>query len=165
MQCPSCKEINKDKVIDSRLSDGGKVVRRRRECTSCGRRYTTKERLEEEPRITVIKKDGSRMPFDPQRVLRGMRQASYKRPISQEALEKVVEQIEEEVVKNFDREVPSQVIGGLAAKHLRKIDPVAYLRFASVYLEFKDLNDMMDEIEFVKDEAAELSPGQKSLFE
>ncbi len=94
MQCPSCKEINKDKVIDSRLSEGGKAIRRRRECGACGKRYTTKERVEQEAKLTVIKKDASRVPFDIERLLKGMGHACYKRPISQDVLQKEAESIE-----------------------------------------------------------------------
>lgn len=165
MRCPTCKETNKDRVIDSRLTDGGKAIRRRRECTACGRRYTTKERIEDDSRLTVIKKDGSRMPFDPQRLLTGMRNACYKRPVPQEVLREICEDLEDELAREFEREVPSRVIGARAARRLRDVDPVAYVRFASVYREFKDLDDMIDEIVQVKDAANHHQPGQNKLFE
>lgn len=165
MQCPSCKEIHKDKVIDSRLSERGKAIRRRRACTACGHRYTTKERIEEEARMVVVKKDGSRVPFDLERVLKSMWHACYKRPISQEVLQKEAEAIEDDLTKNYDREVPSLDIGLVVCKRLRDLDHVAYVRFASIYHDFKDLDDMIDEIEFVKDTAAGSAPGQGSLFE
>ncbi len=165
MQCPSCKEINKDRVIDSRLSEAGKAIRRRRECTGCGKRYTTKERIEEEAKLTVVKKDGTRMPFDIERLLKGMGHACYKRPISQEVLQKEAEAIAEELSNNYGREVPSHDIGVRVCRRLRELDHVAYVRFASVYREFEDLDDMIDEIEFVKDSVAESAPGQQSLFE
>ncbi len=165
MQCPSCKEINKDKVIDSRLSERGQAIRRRRACTACGHRYTTKERIEEQARMVVMKKDGSRMPFDIERVLQSMWHACYKRPISQEVLKKEAEAIEDELMKNYDHEVPSRDIGLLVCRRLRDLDHVAYVRFASIYREFKGLDDLIDEIELVKDAVAESAPGQGSLFE
>ncbi len=165
MQCPSCKEINKDKVIDSRLSEGGKAIRRRRECGACGKRYTTKERVEQEAKLTVIKKDGSRVPFDIERLLKGMGHACYKRPISQDVLQKEAESIEDELAKGFEREVPSGKIGLMVCKRLRELDHVAYLRFSSIYHDFKNLDDMIDEIAFVKDMTAESAPGQQSLFD
>lgn len=165
MRCPSCKEIDRDKVIDSRLTEGGQAVRRRRECTACGRRYTTKERVEEENRLTVVKKDGSRMPFDPDRILNGVRHACYKRTISLEAIQKLVQDVEDEIVREYDREIPSRAIGSLVSKKLRELDHVAYVRFASIYREFKDLDEMIEEIEFVRDAAAESVPGQQALFD
>jgi len=165
MRCPTCKEHSRDKVIDSRMTEAGKAIRRRRECLSCGRRYTTKERIEEEPRLTVIKKDGTRMPFDRERLINGLRHACYKRPVPLEVLEKLVELIEDELSKYFDREVSSQVIGSLAADKLRELDHVAYVRFASVYREFKDLDDMIDEIHHIKEQTSDIVPGQKKLFD
>lgn len=165
MRCPSCKESARDKVIDSRLTEGGQAVRRRRECTACGRRYTTKERVEEETRLSVVKKDGSRMPFDPERILNGVRHACYKRPIPLEALHKLVQDVEDDILRAYEREVPSRTIGALVSRKLRDLDHVAYVRFASIYREFKDLNEMIEEIELVKDAAAESAPGQQALFE
>lgn len=165
MRCPSCKETNRDKVIDSRLTDGGKAIRRRRECKSCGRRYTTKERVEEEARLTVVKKDGARMPFDPERLLNGIRHACYKRPVPLDVQQKVVEFIEDELTKKFDREVPSEVIGSLVALKLRDLDQVAYVRFASVYREFDSLEELMDEIRQVREREADVVPGQRRLFD
>ncbi len=164
MHCPSCKEITKDKVIDSRLTEGGKAIRRRRECTACRRRFTTKERVEEENRLTVIKKDGSRMPFDGERILSSIRHACYKRPIPQEVLDKLAEVIEDDLLREFDREVPSRVIGQQVARRLRELDQVAYVRYASVYREFKDLDDMLIEIEQVKGTIQDTTPGQQNLF-
>ncbi len=165
MRCPSCKEINKDRVIDSRLTDGGKAIRRRRECGACNRRYTTKERVEDEARLTVIKKNGTRMPFDPERILRGMQLACYKRPISREALQKITDDVTDELARNFDREVPANVIGQYVCKHLQELDHIAYVRFASVYREFEDLEEMAKEIEIVRDTTTTRAPGQQTLFD
>jgi len=165
MRCPSCKEVGRDKVIDSRMTESGKAIRRRRQCTACGRRYTTKERVEGEARLTVIKKGGSRMPFDIERVLKGMRHACYKRPIPLEALQKMAEAVEEELFKRFEREVPTHAIGASVAARLRELDHVAYVRFASVYRDFKDLDEMVDEIEAVRDSTDSSTPGQGTLFE
>ncbi|MCH8881363.1 MAG: transcriptional repressor NrdR [Planctomycetes bacterium] len=165
MQCPSCKELNKDRVIDSRATEAGKAIRRRRECTACGQRYTTKERIEQEARLTVAKKDGSRMPFDLERLLRGMQQACYKRPVAQEAIQQAAEAIEEELKKSFEREVESRQIGLLVCRSLRDLDKVAYIRFASIYREFADLDDIIDDIELVKDAQADSHPDQRALFE
>jgi transcriptional repressor NrdR len=164
MRCPTCKEIGQDRVIDSRLTNGGAAIRRRRECMACGRRYTTKERIEESDRLTVIKKDGTRMPFDAQKILAGMRHACYKRPVSQEQLQRAAEEIEEQISREFDREVPSRAIGGRVSRKLRELDKVAYVRFTSVYRDFKDLDDIIEEIELVKDSSDDL-PGQQQLFQ
>ncbi len=165
MQCPSCKEITKDKVVDSRPSDGGKTIRRRRECTICRKRYTTKERIEEEVRLTVIKKDGSRMPFDVDRVLRSMRHACYKRPTPLETLQREAAAIEDQLAREDESEIPSRRIGMMVCKRLRELDHVAYVRFASVYHDFSDLDDMMEEIELVKDAATGSNPAQQALFD
>lgn len=165
MQCPSCKEIAKDKVVDSRPSDGGKTIRRRRECTVCHKRYTTKERIEEEVRLTVIKKNGSRMPFDVDRVLSSMRHACYKRPTPLETLQREAAAIQEQLARGDESEVPSRTIGMMVCKRLRDLDHVAYVRFASIYHEFRDLDDMLEEIELVKEAATDSDPGQQALFD
>ena len=110
MRCPFCKE-NDDKVIDSRSTDAGAVIRRRRECQACGRRYSTKERVESSGRLAVIKKDGTRVPFDRDRVRAGVVTACYKRPVGDEQLQGLIDGVEEEVFRQFDREVPSEFIG------------------------------------------------------
>ena len=162
MQCPYCGQDN-DKVIDSRSSEGGRSVRRRRQCIQCSRRYTTYERIEEAPRIAVIKKDGSRVPYDRQKVLEGLKRAAYKRPISDDQLRAVVDATEEEMFRTFEKEVPSKSIGDIVCKHLRKVDTVAYIRFASVYREFRDVGEFIDEAQDVRNNPPEM-PGQRELF-
>lgn len=139
MRCPFCKE-NNDKVIDSRESTDAFVIRRRRECLACGRRITTYERIEETP-LRVVKKDGSRTPFERRRILIGLMKACEKRPVSANILEDITAKIEEHISERYDREVPSRVIGNLIMRELRKVDQVAYVRFASVYRDFKDVED------------------------
>ncbi|MHC4924016.1 MAG: transcriptional regulator NrdR [Planctomycetota bacterium] len=139
MRCPFCKE-NNDKVIDSRESTDAFVIRRRRECLACGRRITTYERIEETP-LRVVKKDGSRTPFERRRILIGLMKACEKRPVSADILEDITAKIEEHISERYDREVPSRVIGNLIMRELRKVDQVAYVRFASVYRDFKDVED------------------------
>lgn len=163
MQCPFCG-TDRDRVVDSRSTDGGKAVRRRRECAKCNRRFTTYERAEEAPRITVIKKDGSRMPFNRRQVLAGLQKACFKRPVSSDQLRRIVEATEEEIFREFEKEVPSTFIGDTVAKYLRAVDKVAYIRFASVYREFRDVGELIEEAEDVRDIPA-AGPEQRDLFE
>jgi transcriptional repressor NrdR len=142
MKCPFCATLE-NRVIDSRLSAGGEVTRRRRECESCGRRYTTYERVEQVFPL-VVKKDGRREPFDRMKVLAGLRRACEKRPVSSERLERLVDSIERDLVETGEKEVPSAVIGERVMALLRDVDQVAYVRFASVYREFKDIHEFMD---------------------
>lgn len=144
MQCPFCKRDN-DKVVDSRTSGDGSVIRRRRECLECARRFTTYERLEEAP-LRVIKKDGSRVSFDREKILSGIHRACEKRPVSEEKIQAMVQEIESDITQRFDREVPSSVIGEEVMRRLREADQVAYVRFASVYREFKDASDFAREV-------------------
>lgn len=139
MRCPFCKE-NDDKVIDSRESTDAFVIRRRRECLSCGRRVTTYERIEETP-LRVVKKDGTRIPFERRKILIGLMKACEKRPVPSEMLEEITQKIEDYVTERYDREVPSKVIGNLVMRELRRVDQVAYVRFASVYRAFQDVED------------------------
>jgi transcriptional repressor NrdR len=134
-------------VIDSRASQQF-VIRRRRECLSadCGRRFTTYEKIEESP-LKVIKKDGTRVPFDREKIRIGLEKACYKRPISDSQIEEIICDVEADVYENFDREVPSRHIGEKVINALRAIDQVAFVRFASVYREFKDVNDFVEELE------------------
>ena len=148
MRCPFCK-VDKDKVVDSRSSGEGAVVRRRRECLNCGRRFTTYERVEEAP-LRVVKKDGTRVPFDREKILAGIRKACEKRPVSAEQVEQAVAHIEEQINKKYDREVPSADIGEMVMEALKKLDTVAYVRFASVYREFKDPEDFVKAIRATK---------------
>ncbi|MCI0529857.1 MAG: transcriptional regulator NrdR [Nitrospira sp.] len=144
MQCPFCNHLE-NKVVDSRLSKEGEAIRRRRECLSCQRRFTTYERIED-ILPSVIKKDGRREPFDRLKILQGLKKACEKRPISVDALEAVVERIEKKLQELGKSEVPTQVIGEEVMKELHELDQVAYVRFASVYREFKDLSEFMNEL-------------------
>jgi transcriptional repressor NrdR len=142
VKCPFCK-ADEDRVVDSRASADGFAIRRRRECTSCDRRYTTYERIEESP-LRVIKKDERREPFDRRKILSGLLKACEKRPVSLETLERITETIEGRVLEAFEREVPSTYVGQLVMSELKKVDQVAYVRFASVYREFKDVREFME---------------------
>ncbi len=144
MRCPFCKEDD-DKVIDSRASSDGFAIRRRRECLACSRRFTTYERIEESP-LRVIKKDGGREPFERRKILLGLIKACEKRPIPIALLEAITERIENRVLEEYDSEVPVSYIGELVMQELKDVDQVAYVRFASVYREFKDINEFMDEL-------------------
>lgn len=144
MRCPHCKEDN-DRVVDSRTTNEGAVIRRRRECLGCFLRYTTYERVEETP-LRVVKKSGERVRFDRDRILSGMVRACEKLPVSFEQLEQSAHAIEAKIHEGYDREVDSTVIGSLVMAELRKLDPVAYLRFASVYREFRDISQFLEEL-------------------
>jgi len=144
MMCPYCRH-DESKVIETRTSQEF-VIRRRRECLRCSRRYTTYETIEESP-VKVIKKDGSRIPFNREKIRQGLEKACYKRPVSQEQIEKIVSDVELEIYRNFEREVPSRYIGEMVFNMLRNVDQVAFVRFASVYREFKDVNDFVEELE------------------
>ncbi len=145
MLCPFCHQDN-DRVIDSRSCENGFATRRRRECLSCRRRYTTYERLEE-MEIKVIKKDGVREPFDPVKVRDGISKACWKRPISTEQIDEVVAEIQNRLYAEYEKEVESKQLGELIMDQLRELDQVAYVRFASVYREFKDAHDFVDELQ------------------
>lgn len=151
MKCPYCRKDN-DRVIDSRASQDGFAIRRRRECLSCRRRYTTYERIEEQA-IKVVKKDGVREPFEREKIRRGLEKACWKRAISDEQMEAVVSAVEGDVYANFDAEIDSRSLGELVMKHLRQLDQVAFVRFASVYREFKDVRDFVDELEPMLEES------------
>ena len=144
MKCPFCSHPE-DKVVDSRESKEGQSIRRRRECLNCQRRFTTYERVDEIPYM-VIKKDGSREKFDRQKILAGLLRACEKRPVSMNQLQSIVDEVELLVVDAPEREVPSRDIGELLMRRLRELDKVAYVRFASVYLDFKDVREFMDEL-------------------
>ena len=143
MLCPYCKE-NNDRVVNSRANVDGAAVKRRRECLACGHRYTTYERIEDTA-IRVIKKDGSRENFSRAKLLDGLNLACHKRPVSAERLEAVVDEIEQELTRFYENEVSSSVVGEMVMERLKDIDQVAYIRFASVYREFKDISDFLEE--------------------
>ncbi|MCA9024469.1 MAG: transcriptional repressor NrdR [Planctomycetaceae bacterium] len=144
MQCQFCRQ-GETKVIDSRGSQDF-VIRRRRECLVCGRRFTTYEKIEESP-VKVIKKDGTRVPFDREKIRDGLDKACYKRPVSPDQIEQIVNDVEAEILETGEREVPSRHIGESVFNALRLVDQVAFVRFASVYREFKDVNDFVEELE------------------
>ena len=144
MKCPVCGH-QEDKVVDSRASAEGSAIRRRRECLSCGKRFTTYEHVEEE-RLMVIKKDGRREPFDRNKLLGGLLKACEKRPISMDQIENLVDEIERDISRQAEREVPSRQIGERVMQRLHELDPIAYVRFASVYREFKDAEQFMREL-------------------
>ena len=144
MRCLRCKDDN-DRVVDSRTSAEGTVIRRRRECLSCFLRYTTYERIEETV-LRVVKKSGERVSFDRERVFKGMLTACEKLPISTEELEAACARVEARILEEYDREVPSIVVGSLVMEELLALDPVAYIRFASVYWEFRDVSQFSDEL-------------------
>lgn len=146
MICPFC-EKDHDKVIDSRASDAGRVIRRRRECLACGKRFTTYERVEQTSRLTVVKRDGSRVPFDPGRVLQGIISACGKRPVADAIKRRIVEEVEEELSREFEREVESRVVGERVMRRLRDVDPVAYIRYASEHLRMTTIADLQRELE------------------
>ena len=145
MRCPFCRE-NRDKVIDSRGSDDGSVIRRRRHCLACDKRFTTYEHIESSHRLWVIKKDGTRVPYDRQKLHGGLQKACYKRPVSAQDMLDVVDEVEEEIFRLHDREVEAMEIGRALAERLKHLDQVAYVRFASVYKQFRDLDDLLDEV-------------------
>jgi transcriptional repressor NrdR len=144
VKCPFCGYLD-DKVIDSRLGGGGEHIRRRRECLKCSRRFTTYERIDEIPYM-VVKKDGRREKFDRQKILQGLLKACEKRPVPMGKLEALVEDVERFVLESPDRERSTTEIGALLMARLRKLDKVAYVRFASVYADFKDIREFMSEL-------------------
>ena len=144
MKCPFCGHPE-SKVIDSRPADENASIRRRRECLACGKRFTTYETVESLP-IVVIKKDGSRQSFDRQKVLRGMIRACEKRPVSLAELERIADEIEQELQNSMEREIRTADVGEKVMDRLRKVDQVAYVRFASVYRQFKDIDTFMAEL-------------------
>jgi transcriptional repressor NrdR len=144
MRCPFCSKVE-DKVVDTRPSDSDQVIRRRRECLGCGRRFTTYERIDEILPL-VIKKDGRREPFDRTKILSGLKKACSKRPVPVEVIEKATDQIERTLEEAGEKEIPSSRIGDAVMAALRDIDDVAYVRFASVYRSFRDVNELMTEL-------------------
>lgn len=148
VRCPYC-HLDDDRVIDSRATDDGTAIRRRRVCNPCGKRFTTYERVEGEEALRVVKKDGRTQPFDRRKMLSGMQVACEKRPVSTEALEAAVNRIHQLLLADGDREVQSTKIGSLVMSELHSLDQVAYVRFASVYRQFKDLDEFMHELRHV----------------
>jgi transcriptional repressor NrdR len=145
MRCPFCR-IDNDKVVDSRSGEDGATIRRRRKCLACERRFTTYERVEETP-LRVIKKDGRRVPYEREKIRRGIEKACWNLSVAIEQVDKIVSAVESEAFERYDREVPSNYLGELVMRELRKINQVAYVRFASVYKEFKDVSEFMEVLE------------------
>ena len=144
MKCPFCDDLE-DKVVDSRMAKEGEVIRRRRECLGCKRRYTTYERVEEILPV-VVKKDGRRETFDRSKILSGLKKACEKRPISTATIEAVADRVEKRIQEMGETEIESRIVGEELMKELHQLDQVAYVRFASVYREFKDIDQFMDEL-------------------
>jgi len=145
MRCPYCGHLE-DKVVDSREAGDGQATRRRRECLGCSRRFTTYERIEE-ILPSVVKKDGRREPFDRKKILEGLTRACQKRPVSAAQIEALISAVERQVQELGEKEVPSRVVGEAVMRRLRELDPVAFVRFASVYRAFEDVGDFMSELE------------------
>lgn len=163
MICPYCRK-DRDKVIDSRATEGGLVIRRRRKCLECFKRYTTYERVERTSRLVVVKKDGSRVPFDVQNVIHGLQAACGKRPIPEEVKQRLAEAVDDDLQREFDREVPSAEIGRRVAAKLREIDEIAYIRYASEYYRFGTLEEFFEELRQLRDRPRDL-PNQQELFD
>jgi transcriptional repressor NrdR len=165
MRCPFCDaEKESLKVIDSRACDGGRAIRRRRECLNCTKRFTTYEKIEEPVRVMVVKKDGRRLPWDRNKILRGLERACFKRPVPEEDLVRITDEVEEDIFRTHDREVSSNLIGQMLVDRLRRVDQVAYVRFASVYRQFKTLEELVTEAKAVIDAQRFEDPSQGVLF-
>ena len=163
MQCPSCRDGN-NKVLDSRLTEGGSAIRRRRVCLACNRRFTTKERVDNELRLMVTKSSGQRVPYDRGKVLAGVERACYKLDISDDQLQVLVDHVEEDLFANHDREVRTEMIGQYVGLHLARLHPVAYVRFMSVHRKYSSVEQFIEEIREVRVRVAQDSPDQQSLF-
>lgn len=150
MKCPFCA-YEDSKVIDSRPTDENQTIRRRRECINCKKRFTTYEKIEKVP-IVIVKKDGTRQTFDRNKVLNGMIRACEKRPVSIQTLENAVDNIEKQIYNTLDREIKSDLVGELVMEELKEIDEISYVRFASVYRQFKDINSFMEELKNIQSE-------------
>jgi transcriptional repressor NrdR len=165
MHCPFCNaEKESLKVIDSRTCEGGRSIRRRRECLECRKRFTTYERIEETVKLTVVKKDGRRVPWDRGKIASGLERACFKRPVPSSEILRITDEVEEDIFKSHERVVPASVIGELVSDRLRRLDQVAYVRFASVYRRFKTLEELMDEAQAILDARRFEDPSQGKLF-
>ena len=162
MRCPFCKE-DRDKVVDSRSSDSGRIIRRRRQCLACKKRFTTYEKIGESFKLSVVKKDNSRVPYERDKIIAGLQKACYKRPVSAEQIQQMADKVEEDIFRNFDKEVSSSFIGESVIKHLRRFDKVAYIRFASVYRDFNDAGELIEEVSRAIAESEDI--GQPKLFD
>ena len=151
MQCPKCHH-NSSKVIDSRQADDGRAIRRRRECEKCGFRFTTFERVEETP-LLVIKKNGTREEFNREKILRGLVRSAEKRPVTMDQMERIVDQVERKIRESGDNEIPTHLIGKYVMEYLVDLDEIAYIRFASVYRQFKDMSVFLKELQDIVEKA------------
>ena len=151
MQCPKCHH-NNSKVVDSRQADDGRTIRRRRECENCGFRFTTFERIEETP-LLVIKKNGTREEFNREKVLRGLVRSAEKRPVTMDQMEKIVDQVERKIRESGESEIPTNLIGEYVMEYLVDLDEIAYIRFASVYRQFKDMSVFLMELQDIVEKA------------
>ena len=165
MRCPFCKE-QRDRVVDSRSIDAGRVIRRRRQCLACERRFITYEKIGESFKLYVMKKDKLRVPYDRDKIIAGLRKACYKREISAEQIQQIAEAVEEDIFQRFDKEVSSAFIGESVMKHLRVVDKVAYIRFASVYRNFGDADELIEEVsKTIRRPVPRRTDGQTMLFD
>lgn len=162
VRCPFCKE-DQDKVIDSRSSEGGRVIRRRRQCLKCSRRFTTYEKIGESIKLSIIKRDNTRVPYEREKIISGLQKACYKRPVSAEQIQGIVDKVEEDIFKHSDKEVSSEFVGESVVRHLRSVDKVAYIRFASVYKNFTDADELLEEVSQAISET--LTTDQPKLFD
>lgn len=160
MRCPFC-DIDKDKVIDSRATDAGRSIRRRRQCLSCDKRFTTYETVEEKVSLLIVKKDGSRVPYLRGKLIAGIEKAAYKRPVSADQITGAAESIEEDLFRRGEKEIDSREIGLIVLNQLRGMDHVAYMRFASVYMDVDKVDDLLIEMQQVKDEADNAPPREQ----
>jgi len=164
MRCPFCRQ-DSDRVVDSRSGEDGGTIRRRRECLKCKKRFTTYERVEENP-LRVIKKDGRRVPYEREKLRRGIEKACWNLNVSVEQVDGMLGSVESEAFEKYDREVPSSFLGELVMRELRKVNQVAYVRFASVYKEFKDVSEFMEVLEeFVKGRGGNITQALHGLVE
>jgi transcriptional repressor NrdR len=162
MICPFCNH-NQDKVIDSRSTESGEVIRRRRHCLKCDRRFTTYERVEPTGRLMVVKRDGSRVPFSSENIMRGVANACGKRPISEDIKQQIAGEVEDELHAEYEREVPTQIIGERVMTKLRAVDKIAYIRFATEHLQLSTLEDIQRELDDLSSRPT-AGPDQASLF-
>ncbi|MDC0429109.1 transcriptional regulator NrdR [Phycisphaerales bacterium] len=162
MRCPFCDSPN-TKVCDSRPGEGGASIRRRRECEDCEKRFTTFERIEKTRRLVVVKRDETRVPFDGERILRGVQAACGKRPIPEDAKIALVQKIEDDLHREFDREIPSEEIGRRVTTALRELDHIAYIRYASEYEQFRNVEDIAEAVDKLRQRPPTL-PNQEPLF-
>lgn len=161
MRCPYCS-TDDDRVIDSRPAGDGAIIRRRRECNACFQRFTTYERIEEAP-LKVLKKDGRRVDFNREKIRQGVKKACEKRPVSIDQIDAMVTAIEKEIHENYDDEVPALQVGEIVMEHLKRVDHVAYVRFASVYREFKDIEDFKRTLENLENIKTEIARAQEEI--